>query len=332
MVEVSRIFDDSRLIVKVEVTPVVILPSMRSSLATIALTVLLTACAGTTSETTTTEAVALEPIETTTSAAPTTTAPPADSPCLVGERPFSSSGVVSAFGGATGDAAQVSGLRAGTHPGCERVVVDLLTVDGAPAGSIGLVGVEYNETVGIVRINLPASITKTAVADSLFDGELVERAYVVRTEGGQLAIDIHVVAGAAVALRAFEVDAPSRVVVDVRPQEDAEPVRGATTASAIVIVDPAAGPTVSPLVVTGYARTVRQDVSGRIHETRDTDPINEQSSPIRGGNEVWHEFTISFPPLPEAQLELFVGTGSGNAGIWMPIDLTPRPDVDPSDT
>ena len=278
------------------------------------------------------EAAPLEPIETTTSSAPTTTSAPADSPCLVGDRPFSSSGVVSAFGGATGDAAQISGLRAGSHPGCERVVVDLLTVDGAPAGSIGLVGVEYDETVGIVRINLPASINRTAVADSLFDGELVERAYVVRTEEGQLAIDIHVVAGAAVALRAFEVDAPSRVVVDVRPQDDAQPVRGASTSSTIVVVDPAAGPATSPVVVSGYARTVRQDVIARIHDARDAAPVEEQTDSIRGGNDVWHEFTITFPALPEAQFELFVGPGSGNTGLWIPIDLTPRPDVDPSDT
>ena len=116
-----------------------------------------------------------------------------DSPCLVGDRPFSSSGVISAFGGATGDAAQISGIRAGSHPGCERVVIDLLTADGAPAGSLGLVGVEYQEEVGIVRINLPNVVTRTAVADTRFDGALANRAYVVYTREGHLAVDIHTV-------------------------------------------------------------------------------------------------------------------------------------------
>ena len=150
---------------------------MRRFATSTALLLMLTSCA-TTSETsgTTTTAPPAPQATATTATTSTLADTPPDSPCLVGDRPFSSSGVISAFGGATGDAAQISSLRSGSHPGCERVVVDLLTADGAPAGSLGLVGVEYDEEVGIVRINLPEMILRTAVADSLFDGELAEHA------------------------------------------------------------------------------------------------------------------------------------------------------------
>jgi hypothetical protein len=254
----------------------------------------------------------------------------------LGDRPFSSSGVISAFGGATGDAAQISGIRAGSHPGCERVVVDLLTADGAPAGSLGLVGVEYNEEVGVVRINLPDVISRTAIADTRFDGELVDRAYVVRTADGPLAIDIHVVAGAAVALRAFEVDAPSRIVVDLRADPEATPVRGSTVGDGIVVIEPGTGTITTPLAVTGYARTFEANVIIRLHSSRDTDPITETVTTAAEWVQAWGEFEAMLTAIPPQTLELFVGADSPRSGapegVWLAIDATVADPADSSDT
>ncbi|MCP3997344.1 MAG: hypothetical protein GY722_20145, partial [bacterium] len=111
------------------------------------------------STTTTTEPVVAEPDP------PPTTLPETDSgtvpPCLSGDRPFAADGVISGFGGANGDATQVAGIRWASYPGCERLVVDLLTADGAPAGAIDPVGVDYRALEGVIRINLPPAISRS---------------------------------------------------------------------------------------------------------------------------------------------------------------------------
>lgn len=290
------------------------------------LAVLAAACSGTT--TVATDPTQPPPISTTTAPTPTappTTSLPPSSPCLEGDTPFADGGIISAFGGASGDAAQISGIRAATHPGCERVVVDLLTVDGAPAGSVGLTGVEYNESVGVVRINLPKDIAMTAVTDLLLDGDLIDRAFVVRTVAGNLAIDIHVVAEVGVALRAFEVDAPSRIVVDLRSDTDAPAARGAAIGDGIVVVEPAPGAAASPLRVSGYARTFEANVVARLYENREEEAVAEVTTTATDWSEAWGEYTIVFETPPLLPLELFVGADSpidgSPVGVWMPIGL-----------
>lgn len=302
----------------------------------IAIAVLVSSCATSGSDPTEAPTTSATPVDATvpTTAAPATSAAPLSTPpCLAGDRPFAASGIISAFGGPNGDAAQISGIRAASHDGCDRVVVDLLTVDGAPAGSLGPVGVEYNETAGIVRINLPRTVTNTAVADSLFDGVLAERAFVVRTVAGHLAVDIHVVAGSSVALRAFEVGAPARVVVDLRSDTEATPVTGATTDNSVVVITPTPGPASTPLVVSGYARTFEARVEARLHDTPDGDPVAQDATTATDWTEAWGEFTITLPEAPARPLELFVGSESPRdgtpLGVWMTVDLTSTEPVAP---
>ena len=226
------------------VPPVGKLTRMFRSLATLVMLAVLTGCADA-SETSASD----NPIPSPPTTAPvvtTTTTPPSTtgqtSPCLSGDHPFSSSGIISAFGGAGGDAAQISGLKAEQYPGCERIVLELLTADGAPAGSLGLVGVEYDAELGIVRINLPRSIARTSVADLRFDGELAERAYVVQTAEGNLGLDLHVVAGSSVALRAFEATAPTRIVIDLKVDPEIPAVVGAVSDDHVVVTSPGQSP------------------------------------------------------------------------------------------
>lgn len=301
---------------------------MRSLVAVLVLTATVAACSGSGTTTTTPATTSSVPptAPPTTSVAPPTTQPAATSPCLEGDRPFATGGVISAFGGATGDAAQISGIRAAGHPGCERVVVDLLTVDGAPAGSVGLTGVEYDEVVGVVRVNLPKAITRTALTDLLLDGDLISRAFVVRTGDGHLAIDIHVAAGAGVALRAFEVDAPSRIVVDVRPDDEAPVVRGATFGEDVVVIEPAPGATLTPLQVSGYARAFEANVTARVHDDQTGDALAEATTTATDWVDAWGEFTMVLEDPPARPLQLFVGSDSPSdgspIGVWMSVDLS----------
>ena len=339
MHEVFRIFDEYRPNVKrSENSTRISLSSlaMRRLILITSLAILAAACtsndplaSSTTSSTTPSETS--QAITTTSASSPEQD----DSPCLAGDRPFADSGVISAFGGTTGDATQISGIRWAGHPGCERVVVDLLTADGAPAGSQGAVGVDYDEVLGIIRVNLPTAVARTAIADVLIDGELIDRAYVVRTAAGGLAVDIHVTAGSSVALRSFEVDAPSRIVVDVRPEPDAPGVVGATTSRDMVVLSPLAGTLKTPLVVTGYTRAFESLVIAQLHEERDSTPIAMQTALAADWTEVWGEFTLTFNDPPQQAMELFVGSESPSTGelngVWVAVDgsepTAPPPEV-----
>lgn len=268
---------------------------------------------------------------TTTSTTPATTqAPPAvnltgdanDPTCLQGDRPFSSSGVISAFGGSSGDAAQVSGIRTGLEADCERVVVDLLTAAGAPAGSVGLVGVDYDAAVGVVRITLPPAITRTAVADLRLDGELADRAFVVRTLAGNLALDIHIAAGAAVALRAFEVTSPSRIVVDLRPDDEADSTIGAAFGTDVVVTGPAAGSGGVPLVISGYIRSAAPVIEARLHDNREADPVAIEPVDVAQSDDAWSEFEVTFYDPPRGSVDLHIG--GDESGLWLGIDNGPR--------
>ncbi len=261
---------------------------------------------------------------------PPTTAEPIvtdDSPCLAGDKPFSAEGIISAFGTANGDAAQISGIRWAAHPGCERVVVDLLTADGAPAGAIDPVGVDYSSAQGVVRIKLPASVSRSSIADTLLDGELADRAYVVATEDGRLAIDIHVASGTTPSLRAYEVSSPSRIVVDLRGDQPAEEVRGTSTSSTVVLVSPIAGNAGTGFTVSGYVKGRSDEVLVSVLDSEGAQ-IAEQSVSVNGDSTIWREFSLELADLAPARMQLRVGLGSGPPAI-VELDATDSDPIPP---
>jgi len=239
-------------------------------------------------------------------AAATTTTVPGDSPCLSGDRPFFDNGVISAFGGSRGDATQISGVQWASHPGCEQVVAAFLTADGAPAGALDPVGVEYNADTGVIRVSLAPSVVRSAVADSRFDGELITRAYVVATGEG-LTIDLHLAAGRSYGVRAYEVDSPSRIVIDVREDAGAHPVIGATFGADVVVVAPSTGPVDAPLRVTGYVRGSYDDVTADL--VSDGQVLATQTAAPAEGGHTWRQYTMVFRDVPSAPLHLLVTAG-----------------------
>ncbi|MDJ0961817.1 MAG: Gmad2 immunoglobulin-like domain-containing protein [Acidimicrobiia bacterium] len=242
---------------------------------------------------------------------PTTTEPPVstlvESVCTSGTIPFADRGTVARLGEATGDAEQIAAVRWASHPGCERVVIDLLTAGAAPASTVGETTVAILEGTGIVRVSLPRAVSNTGIADSLFEGELAKRAFVVRLADRSLAVDVHVATSVPVRARAFTVDAPARIVIDLAPS-----AAGGTTVatppivgSNVVVLAPLTGEVAYPIVVTGYARTFEANVLARL--LSDGDLIDETFTTASDWLDAWGAFSLELPGGPSGPVSVFVG-------------------------
>lgn len=278
-----------------------------------ALVVLVSACSSSGADSTTVPA----PVTTT---APATTVPEPSStaPCLDGAAPFGDAGIVGAVGTGAGDARGIAELRWAAHEGCERLWVDLTTVDGAPATTVGEATVALAEP-GIVRISLPDAVTLTAVADNTFDGSLIERAYVVRDRAGSLFVDLHL--AASVEARAFALESPARIAVDAKPASAVLTGRPAVGDN-VVVTTPLPGEAGYPLAIAGYSRTFEANVVARI---RDGDGELESFTTATDYLETWGVFEMELGEGPLGPVELFVGeddpVDGTERGVTIPLTL-----------
>jgi len=294
-----------------------ILARMRRLRLLLATAILLAGCAAAGSGTTTTAA--------TTVATPTTTTAPAGDlpPCLAGDAEFGRSGVVAAFGDELDDAVQIASIRQEGYDGCERVAVDFLTGDGAPAATLGPTAADFRPEAGIVRITLPGEVTASAIADLTFDGTSIRRAFVVRTRDGDLAVDLHLAAAAVVVVRSMGTRSPAQVFVDVKP--DAEGIARTDPPAIgdnVVVLSPGAGPITYPITITGYARTFEGNVVARLI-AEDGTVATEESTTAADWLDAWGEFALTLTDGPTGPVVLFVGEDSPEDGheVGVRLDL-----------
>jgi hypothetical protein len=248
---------------------------------------------------------------------------PVETPCLLESPPFTDRGTTSVLGGARPDAQQLAGIDWVTTPECERIVFSFFTARGAPASQIGLSRLEFAPEQGILRIEMPRDVDASGVADALVEGALVERAFVVRSRSGSLAVDLHFVIGVAVEARGLLIGSPARLVVDLRPAEDGDPVGGSppTIVGDIVVLSPSAGPAGYPLRVRGYARTRDDVVTARV--ATDGGPDIERRVTAAPSDDSWGEFAVTISEGPSGSIMLLVstdaGASSGESGASVPL-------------
>ena len=297
--------------------------------ALVVLALQLAGCAGGTTATTAAPPTSTSPPSSTTTTAPPTSTvtsqPPAPTDvavCVAGDVAFDADGLIATLGQPAGDAATVGGVRWIDHGPCERLVVDLLTADGAPAVVLGETSVSFAAGLGVVRIELPAQFT--AVTTSIIEGPLVDRVYVVRLENGRLAVDIHL-GDDPVAVRSFDVGEPARVVVDIVPWEDglrrqARPIVG----EGVVVLAPVPGAVAYPLTVTGYARTFEATVVATL--AQGNEEVAREFTTATDWIDSWGEFSITFTDGPDGEAMLFVGEFDARdgspMGVEIPLDLS----------
>lgn len=225
--------------------------------------------------------------------------------CVSGDLPFESDGLVAAVGESDGDAARVTQVRWEGGASCERVVVGFATDTGAPAARLGVTGVTVVAFAGIVRVDLPDAVSATAIADTLVEGSVVDRAYIIRDDAGAMAIDIHATPGVAIAARAVATSSPATLVIDVIPVDGPPPV-GATSSEEAVVVTPPPGPNLYPFTVEAYAppsvRSIRVILS-----SGDTTATNVAIA-LDGRTDAWQAFTSRIVDGPSGPTELYVGS------------------------
>ncbi len=285
----------------------------------VALLLALTGCAGGASTATSSTSTIPPPSTSTTTTTPPPVTDPPDVPvCLDGDIPFSTGGLVATLGERSGDAAVIGGIGWADHGRCERLVIDLLTAGGAPAGSLGEATVSFRDEVGIVRVELPARAT--GIAASVIEGRLVERVYVVRLPDGRLAADIHLGTDDAVEVRGFDLGEPTRVVVDIGPSDDGMGRLAAPTlGDNVVVLTPPGGPAEYPLVISGYARTFEANVVAIL--SRDGAEGAETFTTATDWAEAWGAFEIVFEAGPDGSVTLFVGEFDARDGSPVGVEI-----------
>ena len=117
--------------------------------------------------------------------------------------------------------------------------------------------VELIAASGIIRIKFDASVTASALTDSILEGSLVERAYVVRALDGSIFIDAHLSTTAAA--RTYVRQNPIRVAIEIQPT-DGEPTDFPKVGGLVVVTEPPARVVEYPITIRGYARTFEATV------------------------------------------------------------------------
>ena len=252
-----------------------------------------------------------------TTRSPSTTRQPAVAPdCEAAPDEFRTEGRLGVLGdGASGEQliVRLSVEGSGT---CERFEVALNTATGAPAAVAPVAEVELLPRSGVVRIRFGATVIGTEVTDSVLEGRLVERAYVVRGLDGGIFVDVHLSAG--VAARAFIPEDTGVLAVELRDLGGPAP-RFPAVSEFVVVTAPTARAVEYPLAITGYARTFEANVIGefRTDEGREIVAVTTAADYI----EMWGEFRLEIEEGPSGRVTLFVGD-------YPPLDDAPPEGVE----
>lgn len=280
-----------------------------------------TAAASVAPETTAAPAAAAAPA---TSAATTTQAPPPAPVCGGPGDGFVSEGLVAWLGSANGDASHVSGIFLEQVEECERLRVTLTAAGGAPATALPLAEVELIPEAGRLRARFDPEVWSTAITDTLLEGELVERVYVVRGLDGRKFVDVHLAAG--VDARAMTGDDPSHVLIDFR--RNGVPLAARPAVSRFTVVTgPVGGRASYPIAVNGYSRTFEANVVGFVSRNDEAGETGETGETYFTSAadyiETWGEFRLAVEDGPTGEAVLNVGDYDAESGEWegVMIDL-----------
>lgn len=252
------------------------------------------------------------PVSSTIPTLPPTTPLPTEAPCAIGETVYSARQILATFGATVGDAERLSTIRWAAYEDCERLVLDFLTSNGAPASIMGETAVSLLRDFNVIRIALPPEVASTQIDDILVDTAMIRRAYVVRLASGGLIVDIHL--SGPVEARAFGLPEPARSVLDLRSANSAENLAYPSVSDDLVVF-------VSPsrsgqrLTVSGYSWGGEQvELTYASNTTTITPETDAEANAGRGW--YWFETSIDKDPLETQVLRL----KRGNSTVELQVD------------
>ncbi len=190
-----------------------------------------------------------------------------------------------------------------------------LTDEAAPASKIGLSRLEFSTEQGIVRIMMPRGVTVTGIADVRMEGNLIHRAFVVRSRNGDLVVDLHISGDRPIEARGLLIGSPARLVIDIRPGQANETFGTArpTIGADMVVLSPAPGPVEYPLRIRGYARTLDDVVVSTVIGIGESVERRITAAPSR---DAWGEFAVTISEGPSGDIRLEVTTDRpGDIGV-----------------
>ena len=213
------------------------------------------------------------------------------------------------------------GVRRGTHETYERVVIDL-GVGDEPAETVPRWTLVSPRGGGLLRVDLP-SVSATGVTGGALGDRALHSFHVVRAPEGGMFVDVF--AREAFLYRVFELEAPARLVLDLRPTgaplKRPLPAAGGDT----VLIEPRPGARISdPLTISGYSRNF--EAANTITLTNaEGDVVVRRGVTGDDWTSTWGYFeaTISLPPFP-GEGALRVGTASARDNSFRGVEIPVR--------
>ncbi|HVR32267.1 MAG TPA: hypothetical protein VMS74_06110 [Acidimicrobiia bacterium] len=278
----------------------------RDRLGILATIVLVLAACSPPDATTTTTAVEPEDASSTTTATTTRTITTDggvldEPPCSAGDQPFVQNGGAGLIERADSDADIIAGLAWTSFGNCDRLVIDFVAASGAPAVSPPGVGPLFIRSAGVLRLQLDAAVTGSAILDQVVDSNFVHRAFVVRRPTDELFVDLHLKNPAVV--RVNVAAGPARILVDLLAGGDAYTSPAIVTED-LVVVDPVGGPLIYPFTVNGYLRTLVDTMTVAL-ESGEVTTTHEGEVGPKG--DTWGAFTVLISDGPDGSGTLIVG-------------------------
>lgn len=215
--------------------------------------------------------------------------------------------------GDTGDL-RISGIASVHSDRVTSIVVSFLDAKGAPAAHPAASRVVFRPDVGILRVELPASVKTWAFTEKSFETGLVSRAYVLRRLDGTIAVDLHLAEPAST--RAVFGDATAPLTLHLRQGGVAllaPAIEGGT-----VLLTPHAGDSADTLAIEGYGRPFEAETEVHLVGAAPRDTFAHAADYI----DTYGEFRMRLPRGKRGAADtLKVGDSSMETGAWQGISL-----------
>lgn len=204
-----------------------------------------------------------------------------------------------------------------TSDQCETFHFDFETSEGAPATTVPEIRVDHLESFQVIRITM--DVENTVVTDQLVETNLVDRLFVVRSLSGDMFVDLHLAAPAAV--RAATSSSPARLSLDLRPGFVEFSGRSAI-GEQVVLTSPVAGAeVVSSVQLLGYARTFEANVVAVVRQGQEV--VFRANATAADWVETWGEFRLPVE-IPAGNMSVFVGAEDPDDGSLHGITIDLR--------